>query len=202
SDVQVDQVAWRMMDNDIAVIKIDAFSGNAPELFDFAVKESLEGGAKGLIIDLRGNGGGGLDVVKKICNRILPKGVMMESRTRAGTATKYELDGKQAIDIPLVALINGGTASAAEVMAAAMRDLAGGKLVGEKTFGKGIMQEFYPFDGGAQFKYTSQEWFTSKGDNIHGNGLTPDYIVELPESVIYLTDENDIQLKKALDILK
>ncbi|MCL2434450.1 MAG: S41 family peptidase [Clostridia bacterium] len=200
-EVQVDQVSWRMMNETIAVIKIDAFSGNASELFDFAVTESIDDGAKGIIIDLRGNGGGGLDVVRKICNRILPKGVMMESRKRDGTATKYELDGKQMIEIPLVALVNGGTASAAEVMAAAMRDLAGAKLVGEKTFGKGIMQEFFSFDGGAQFKFTSQEWFTPKGDNIHGKGLTPDFVVELPENLVYLTDEKDTQLKKALEIL-
>nr|MDD6335042.1 S41 family peptidase [bacterium] len=203
--VQADQCEWRMLADSIGYIKLDSIDGNASTLFDKAIIQLTQDRAKGLIIDVRNNPGGGLDDVIAIADRFLPQGTVLTMKNKAGEETTYSCSGKHQLDLPVTILVNGYTASAAEVLACAVKELGGGTVVGTQTFGKGIAQSFYSFDDGAQLKITSEAWFSPNGNAIHGEGLLPDVIVDLPEELkknpAALNDETDTQLQKAIEVL-
>ena len=182
-------------------IQIKEFDSVTTDQFREAYKQAKEADMKGLIIDLRGNPGGNLDVVVNICREILPKGLIVYTEDKYGKRDEYSCDGDNEIDVPLVVLIDGGSASASEIMAGAIKDYGIGTLIGTKTYGKGIVQSILPLTDGSAVKITTSKYYTPNGNNIHKIGIEPDEEVQF-DSDKYLEDETDNQLDYALDYLK
>lgn len=205
-EIETPTVQSKMLEKEkIGYIRISGFEGVTAEQFKSALEELEQKGEKGLIIDLRGNGGGRLDAVVDMLDRMLPKGVIVSTKTKEGKGEEYKSSGKEQFDKPLAVLINGNSASASEVFAGAIQDYGIGKLVGTTSFGKGIVQTVFKLDDGSAVKLTTSEYFTPKGRNIHGKGLKPDVEVELDEELakkINIKESDDNQLQKAIDVVK
>ena len=182
-------------------IKISEFDSITTGQFRDEYSKAKSAGMKGLIIDLRGNPGGNLDVVVDICRELLPKGLVVYTEDKYGERIEYDCNGKKEIDVPLVVLIDGGSASASEIMAGAIKDYGKGTLIGTKTYGKGIVQSILPLGDGSAVKITTSKYYTPKGNNIHKIGIEPDEEVVF-DADKYLEDETDNQLEYALDYLK
>lgn len=205
-EIETPTVQSKMLEKEkIGYIRIFGFEGVTAEQFKSALEELEQKGEKGLIIDLRGNGGGRLDAVVDMLDRMLPKGVIVSTKTKEGKGEEYKSSGKEQFDKPLAVLINGNSASASEVFAGAIQDYGIGKLVGTTSFGKGIVQTVFKLDDGSAVKLTTSEYFTPKGRNIHGKGLKPDVEVELDEELakkINIKESDDNQLQKAIDVVQ
>ncbi|MSS65031.1 S41 family peptidase [Velocimicrobium porci] len=205
-EIETPTVQSKMLEKEkIGYIRISGFEGVTAEQFKSALEELEQKGEKGLIIDLRGNGGGRLDAVVDMLDRMLPKGVIVSTKTKEGKGEEYKSSGKEQFDKPLAVLINGNSASASEVFAGAIQDYGIGKLVGTTSFGKGIVQTVFKLDDGSAVKLTTSEYFTPKGRNIHGKGLKPDVEVELDEELakkINIKESDDNQLQKAIDVVQ
>ena len=135
---------------------------------------------------------------------MLPKGVVVYSKNKKGEKQEYLAESDDSFDKPLVILVNGGSASASEVFCGAIQDAGKGKLLGTKTFGKGIVQGVFGLDDGSAIKMTTARYYTPKGRNIHGKGLVPDIELELKEKMQKLPEsgrEIDNQVKAAFDYL-
>ena len=190
---------------DLGYIGITQFNDNTYDEFTKALNNLKEKNVKGLIIDLRGNPGGTVDSVEKIANELLPEGTIVSAKNRDGQVVFDYKSDKEYVNLPMAVLINGGSASASEILAGAIRDFKMGTLIGEKSFGKGIVQSVFPFPDGSGLKITTSEYFTPSGENIHKKGIKPDIEVKLPENVKgigieYLNTDN--QLKKAIEVLE
>ncbi|MBN2585067.1 S41 family peptidase, partial [Patescibacteria group bacterium] len=182
--------------DDIAVLRINKFGSDTEQLFKKAVAKILSEGAKGIVLDMRNNPGGFLDVGVKIANEFLPGGMIVEERFRDGKATPFSADGSGKLkDLPVVVLVDGGSASAAEIVAGAIRDNQRGQLIGETTYGKGSVQEVEEFSDGSALRITVAHWFTPLGTSISEGGLKPDIVVKSGK-------EGDAQLDKAISELK
>ena len=196
-------VKSHILDDKIGYIKITSFDEITYDDFKADLSELLRRDVKGLIIDLRNNPGGLLDVCADIADELLGEGVIVYTETKDGER-EYLRSDKSQTKLPLVVLINGGSASASEILSGAVRDHNRGELIGTTTFGKGVVQRIRQFDDGSGIKLTISEYFTPNGDNIHGIGIEPDIVVELPEDiegigVEYIDD--DTQLLKAMEII-
>ncbi len=186
-------------------IKIASFRGNAAEYFDKAITFAKENSAEGLIIDLRENGGGELVLFEQMAELITPKGEIFYAMTRQGEKIEsYSVDDEY-YDVPISVIINGSSASASEAFAGALRDLADAKIVGTKSFGKGIMQKTFTLKNGGLFKLTVGKYYLPSGECIHETGITPEYEVGLSEELTQKfwlrNNSNDLQLKKAIEVL-
>ena len=202
SAIEVQSVAGKMLEDGIAYIAISGFKANTFDQFSKIYDELMNEGAKGLIIDVRNNPGGLLDVVNKIADKLLPEGNIVYTIDKEGNRTDYNSD-KESVNVPLVLLVNGNSASASEILAGAVQDSGTGELVGTQTFGKGLVQNIYTLPDGSALKITIQKYYTPNGVCIQGTGITPDYVVELPEEAgpVIIEDE-DTQLIKAVEVLK
>lgn len=173
--------------------------------FETAYQDLKNQGMKGLVIDLRYNPGGIIESTVGITDLFLGDGVVTYTKTKAGEVDYYKSDANKD-DIPIVLLINEGSASASEIMAGAMKDTKRATLIGTKTFGKGIVQKVQRFGtDGEGIKMTVSEYFTPNGINIHGVGIEPDIEIALPEDAVgygYEYYDTDNQLKKAVEVLK
>ncbi len=193
-------------DNKIAHLSFYSFASTAPfEFQQAATKILVTTGYKGIILDLRNNPGGFLEVSVDIAGWFLNTGDLVAieqfSETEQDKNTKFKANGLGALkNYPLVILVNQGTASAAEILAGALRDNRGIKLVGEKTFGKGSVQELINLDGGSSLKVTVAKWLTPKGMSISEHGLEPDYKVAITEEDT--AKNKDPQLDKAVEVLE
>lgn len=187
----------------IFVIKLHHFTENAAFEFRRAVKEFFENNSKKLILDLRNNPGGFLTISVDIASWFLPSGeTVARERFGDGSEDLYRSSGYKLFeDVPVVVLINEGSASASEIVAGALRDVKKVKLVGTKTFGKGSVQEVQPLQGGASLKITIAKWLTPGGEEINGTGLEPDVRVELPKTEEQ-DPKSDLILEKGIEILK
>ena len=194
-------IEYSEKENGIWYIKITEFDAITTSQFEEAINAARSADMKGLIIDLRGNPGGNLDVVVDICREILPKGLIVYTEDKYGNRNEYSCDGKHEIDVPMVVLIDGGSASASEIMAGAIKDYGVGTLIGTTTYGKGIVQSILPLGDGSAIKITTSKYFTPNGNNIHKIGIEPDEEVTF-DSEKYLEDETDNQLDYAMDYLK
>ncbi len=174
-DIVNKSLTWKMED-DIAVIEITQFGEDLEALFAEAVPEILLKKPRAMIIDLRNNGGGLLDTSVKLMNEFFDKKVLVTTKGRkVGETGDLESDnGGAFLDIPVVILVNKGTASASEIFAGAFQDYDRGVIIGEKTFGKGVVQNLIPLSGGATLKVTIAEWLTPKGRSINDDGISPD----------------------------
>jgi len=194
-------------DNSVGVIKITQFLQITPVQFMEAKSQLEAQGAKKLIVDLRYNGGGDKDAICEILDSLLPEGPILRIKESGGDIVTIAESDADYDDIPLVVVVNGSTASAAELFTAAMRDYGRAKIVGETTYGKGCMQTFLPLSDGSYFKVTSAMYYPPYSDNYDGIGITPDVEVALDEALqsknIYkITDEEDNQLEEAYKLIK
>jgi carboxyl-terminal processing protease len=176
--ITISSVDWETFDSSIGVIRISTFSGNTAQQLQTALNSLENQGTKALVLDLRNNGGGLLSAAVDVASKFLSEGFILTSKDSSGVETKYPATGDTtASAIPLVILVNGNTASAAEVVAGALQDQNRAILVGTKTFGKGSVTWMVPLTNGAGLNYTIARWFTPRGTLIEGNGLTPDLIM-------------------------
>lgn len=199
----VPSLKWEMKDGDIAYIKLYQFSEKAGYDFKKASLEILESPAKKIILDLRNNPGGYLEISKDIASLFLEKGSLVATEDFGGKieSKKYIADGNDIFSgFPMVVLINQGSASASEILAGALRDNREIKLIGETSFGKGSVQEIQNLNGGSSLKVTVAKWLTPKGQSISDHGLVPDIEVEITDEDYQ--NNKDPQLDKALEILE
>ncbi len=194
-----------MIDGNIAYIKLKMFDENISKNFISQVNKFVNDGAKSLIIDVRDNPGGLYKEVVELADRILPKGTIVYTEDRNGKKEIEPSDDK-ALDIPIVVLTNGNSASASEILAGAIKDFKKGTLIGTKTFGKGLVQSTYGFGDGTGLKVTIARYFTPAGICIQGDGIKPDIEVKLDDkykdtSVSAIPREDDLQLQKAIEVL-
>lgn len=194
--IEAPTVQHEMLKNNIGYIRITEFDDVTTDQFTQALAAVKGKDAKGLILDLRGNPGGSLSVVVDIARALLPKGLIVYTEDKYGEREEYACDGKKELNIPLVVLVNGNSASASEILAGAVKDYNKGVLVGETTFGKGIVQRVLPLTDGTALKLTISAYYTPKGNNIHGVGVEPDVTCEFDYDKYY-EDGVDNQLEKA-----
>ena len=221
-----------LLDNKIGYVRLTQFGERTSAELDAALKKMRERGMQSLILDLRGNPGGLLDQAVEVCERFLPRGQLVVSTEGRSTLKNSErkVTGRSGEfrDIPLAVLVNYGSASASEIVSGCLQDCAAlGKctaiIIGEKTFGKGSVQEIMPLDGGAALRLTTSKYYTPSHKVIHEHGITPDIVVPMtdeeerlsrlrvtpggPESVEESERElvrqaRDPQLERAVDVLK
>jgi carboxyl-terminal processing protease len=200
--IEVPSLKWELMEDDIAYIKLYQFSKKA--LFDFteAVFEISDSPAKKVILDLRNNPGGLLTVAQDIAGWFLEKGdiVVIEDFSDREDIEYKAYGNGVFLDYKIVVLINEGSASGSEILAGALRDNRDILLIGEKSFGKGSVQELDELRGGSSLKITIAKWLTPKGEFITDTGLEPDVKVEM--SIEDYNEERDPQLNKAVEIIK
>ncbi|MFZ7101321.1 MAG: S41 family peptidase [Peptococcaceae bacterium] len=187
---------------DIAYLRILMFASNTDEALTEELKKLQDQGFKAIIIDLRDNPGGDLHTVVDIARHFIPKGPIVHIVNNKDQTESLEASGDN-IKVPIAALINGGSASASEILAGAIKDTGAGTLIGTKTFGKGIVQSIFFLDEGAGLKLTTAKYLTPNKNDIHHKGIEPDIEVELPE---YVPGQREIppdtQLLKAIDVLE
>ncbi len=200
-EIIIPTVGYEMLDNNIGYIEVSSFDEVTADQFIDAVNDLEKQGEKGLIIDLRNNGGGLVDACVKMLDRMLPAGKIVSTRTKSGKGETYNSSDRESFDKPLAVLINENSASASEVFIGAIRDYDMGVLVGTKSYGKGIIQSIFDLRDGTAVKFTTAEYFSPKGNNIHGTGFVPDIEVELDDEVKYMISipiEKDNQLQAAI----
>jgi carboxyl-terminal processing protease len=180
-EIPLQSVFVHSVEDGAAVIQISRFSQTTVDEFDKALKEVQAKGAKGLIIDLRQNPGGLLNAVFAISEKFVPKGkLVVQVKYRDGSIREYRSQADP-LDLPVVLLVDQGSASASEIMAGALKESAGVPLVGVTTFGKGTVQTTLPYPDGTSLKFTTAQWLTPEGHHIHKQGVAPDIEVKLPD---------------------
>lgn len=205
--ITVDHVASKMLDNQIAYIQIDSFDSGVEEAFKEQITQLKNDGAKSIIIDLRSNGGGIVDEATGIAELFVKKGetiLITKGKNEEEKTTKSKKD-PIITDMPVVVLVNEGTASASEILAAALKEQYGAKIVGKTTYGKGVIQTLYTLTDGSGLKITTDEYFTPNHNKIHKVGIKPDIEVDLTKDSqgYYETSmEKDAQIQKAIEELK
>lgn len=188
------------MKGDVAYIRISNFDQKTGQEFEEHLEKMKKRMPKGIIIDLRDNPGGLLDQVKIVADNILGESTIVYTMDRKGKKRYLKSGTRGQLDIPLVVLVNGGSASASEILAGAVRDNKAGTLVGTTTFGKGLVQSVVELDDHSGYTLTTAQYFTPSGEYIHKKGITPDVVVEMPREDEGI-EEKDIQLQKALAII-
>ncbi|MDE7121700.1 MAG: S41 family peptidase [Oscillospiraceae bacterium] len=193
-----------MLAGQIGYIQITNFRENTVEQFLSVLEELKNAGAKGFIFDVRDNGGGLLNSLEKMVDPLLPEGVIATATYHGGRTETVVKSDPEELNLPMVVLVNGNSASAAELFSASLRDFKQAKLVGTQTYGKGVMQVTARTDDGGGLSLTVATYQTSRSACYQGVGLEPDVIVELPEGfTIGLSDrEEDTQLMAAMELIK
>lgn len=203
--VEIKTVAYEMLDDSVGLITISEFDKVTAQQFKEAYAQLETLGMKGLVIDIRSNPGGLLNVVVDMLDEILPDGLIVYTEDKYGNRQEYNGSNPDVIDVPLAVLVNGESASASEIFAGAVQDYGAGTIIGTQTFGKGIVQTIRRMSDGSAIKYTMAKYFTPKGQDIHGHGVTPDIVEELSDEFNNLTeydDSKDNQLQKAIEVIK
>ncbi|BDR76682.1 S41 family peptidase [Clostridium tetani] len=205
SKINLKTVAGQMLDEDVALVQVTMFDENTAKNFKSELDKLKSQGMKGLVLDLRGNPGGVLDECVDMVSNFVPKGkTIVSTMDKYKSERKYKSKGGNYVGLPLVVLTNEGSASASEIFAGAIRDYKIGTLVGEKTFGKGLVQTLYETGEGTALKITISKYYTPNGENINKIGIKPDVEVKYPEELLkkpYNRNE-DPQFKKALEVVK
>ena len=203
-EIKIETVTWRMLTSDTGVVKISEFTPNTPEEFKIAIQNLTVNGAERFIFDVRNNPGGNLTGVTATLDFLLPAGDVIIINDKNGTQRSITSDTTE-FSAPMAVLVNGNTASAAELFTAALRDYDKAEIVGETTYGKGSMQEIVRLPNGGAASVSVSTYLPPSGVSYDGEGIRPDYPVELPEDVASkyyrMTDEEDTQLQKALEIV-
>ena len=202
--IEVETVRSDVLANNIGYIRISQFDRVTYEQFVSAYERLLDQNINGLILDLRNNPGGLLDVVNNITNMLVPEGIITYTEDAQGRRV-YVPSDERYIEIPLIVLVNGNSASASEVLSGAVLDTGVGELLGTTTFGKGLVQNIFPLRDGSAVKVTVQRYYTPSGRSIHGEGITPNHYVEmdveLTNNLMRISQEEDVQLQEAISIM-
>lgn len=196
-EVEVQTVSYAMTDDSIGYVAVSQFESVTAKQFRAAIEDLRSQGAKGIVIDIRNNPGGLLTTVVNMLKYILPNGLIVYTEDKAGNRKEYSDNDNEELDIPLAVLVNGNSASASEIFAGAIQDYGKGVIVGTQTYGKGIVQTLKPLTDGSAIKFTIAKYFTPKGQDIHGNGVTPDVVVEYDKNA-----DEDTQFNAAIESLK
>jgi len=199
ASIEIQVVESKMLEDGIAYVALAEFDASATEKLQEALKELLAQKPKALVFDLRGNPGGWLDQAIKVSDLFLDKGLVAIERDSSGGEQKfYSYDGDLGEDIPMVILVDRGSASASEIVAGAMQDRGRAILIGQKTLGKGSVQRPNDLEDGSQLRITIARWFTPNDQSIHGEGLTPDVEQDFPTDT---PTGEDPQLDRAIEYL-
>lgn len=191
--VEAKTVSYTLLDNNIGYLSISQFEEVTTKQFKAAVEDLQSQGMKGLVIDIRNNPGGLLDTVVGMLKYMLPDGLIVYTEDKQGNRKEYKGQDNDEFNLPLAVIVNGNSASASEIFAGAIQDYGKGTIIGTQTYGKGIVQTVKPLTDGSAIKFTIAKYFTPKGQDIHGKGVTPDMVVE------YDTDADvDTQLDAAI----
>lgn len=196
----------KMLDNNIGYIQVTQFYDNTSKEFKAAIDNFESQNVSGLIIDVRDNPGGLVTAVTDMCDYLMDGGTIVTTKDKNGTLlAEYTASKDHKIQVPMVVLTNGNSASASEIFSGAMQDTGLAKLVGTQTFGKGIVQSVIPLSDGTAIKITIAKYFTPNGTDIHKIGIKPDYEVELADgrtNAVNLEYEDDLQLHKAEEVIQ
>ncbi len=202
--VKMDTVEFEMLDNNIGYIYISEFDTVTTEQFLEALDELEAQKMTSLIMDLRDNPGGDYDTVVAMCDRVLPKGPIITTEDKNGGIETEFSDEENKLTLPMAVLINGYSASAAEVFTAAIQDYKLATIIGEQSYGKGVVQSIFRMPDGTGMKFTTMNYYTPSGRSIDGVGITPDIVVTIPDEAYEdgeITREEDTQLLKAIEVL-
>lgn len=205
-DVRVDTVDESIKEVDgkkIGYIHIKSFDDVTKEDFDKSYKKLKDGGIEGLVLDLRNNPGGSLDVCLDIADKFLDEGTIVTTKDKKGNVVTEESDAEMD-DIPMTVLVNENSASASEILSGALKDRKRAKVIGQKTFGKGIVQKLFPLNDGSGAKITISEYHTPSGAKINKVGVSPDIEATNDNPDLEIKEENldkDSQYQKALEEL-
>lgn len=196
-EIEIPVVEYELMGGDIGYIRLTDWTEDADEKIAAALRDLEEQGTRGLIVDLRSNPGGYMEPAIRAADLFLRDGVIVSSRGRiAGSSNEYDAEGEVDWDLPVVILVNRGTASSSEIFAAALADNDRALLVGETTFGKGSIQKLFRQEDGTAVRLTIARYYTPDGSSIDDEGIEPDFSVKNP-----VVGEEDLQLQKAVEIL-
>ena len=205
-NIKVNPVEGKILENNIGYIQFASFDETTYEDFKAKYEELKNQGITSLIIDLRNNGGGLVDQATDIADLFVEKDTpLLYEVDKDGNEEVIKAENDVTINIPTIILTNENTASASEILAGALKDLGKAKIVGTKTYGKGIIQQIIPLSDGSGIKITTEEYQTPNRNKIHEVGIEPDETVELPETVTNVLDvseDQDTQLQKAIELLK
>ena len=204
SNVELPSVFGEMLDENTGYIQITEFKGVTVEQYEEVFADLKEQGMERLVVDLRDNPGGLLNVVCDILRDILPEGLIVYTEDKNGNRSEETRDGKNPLDMPLAVLVNGNSASASEIFAGAVKDYGLGTIVGTTTYGKGVVQSIRQLSDGSAVKLTIANYYTPKGNSINKTGIRPDVEVELSPELLNqeeITHEEDNQLQAALNSL-
>jgi len=199
--IVVKSVQWDTKDIDgkkYSVVKINQFGDDTDSLFEQYVNEVVKNKPDGIIIDLRNNPGGYLETSVNLASYFLDGGVVVSEKDRSGQQKEYKVTKKARLkDFKTVVLVNNGSASASEIFAGALQDRKSAEIIGEKSFGKGSVQELIELSDGSAVKITVAKWLTPNGRAINGDGITPDIVLTASEDI-----KDDNQLNRAVEFLK
>lgn len=200
-DVDAETVTSKVLEDGIGYLQITEFDTVTTDQFTEQLQNLYDQDIKALILDLRDNPGGDVDVVTAVADHIIPEGLIFYMEDRDGNQTSYSTDDEFEIQIPLAVLVNGNSASASEILTGAIQDSGCGTVIGTQTYGKGVVQTVYQLLDGTAVKLTVADYYTRGGNNINKVGITPDIEVEL-DAEAYLEDGSDNQLQTAIETLQ
>lgn len=198
--INVETVKYKVLENQIGYISISEFDSVTGAQFAKALKQLQKKNIGGLVVDLRNNPGGSLSTVCDILDSILPKGLIVYTKDKNGKKEEYTSDEKHRLNLPMSVLVNGQSASASEIFAGAVQDYGKAEIIGTQTYGKGVVQNLFDLKDGTCVKLTTSEYFTPKGRNIDGKGITPDVKIEYKYNA--KDPKADNQLDKAVSVVK
>lgn len=198
--INVETVKYKVLENQIGYISISEFDSVTGAQFAKALKQLQKKNIEGLVVDLRNNPGGSLSTVCDILDSILPKGLIVYTKDKNGKKEEYTSDEKYRLNLPMSVLVNGQSASASEIFAGAVQDYGKAEIIGTQTYGKGVVQNLFDLKDGTCVKLTTSEYFTPKGRNIDGKGITPDVKIEYKYNA--KDPKADNQLDKAVFVVK
>ena len=204
-EVQIPTVEYEMLDNQIGYIRLVEFDEVTADQFKEALEDLENQNMEKLIIDVRNNPGGVLQVVCDMLDQLLPEGMIIYTEDKNGNRKEYTSDEEHQFTKPLAVLANENSASASEIFAGAIQDYGIGTIVGTTTFGKGIVQRTFYLSDGTGVKLTVAKYYKPKGHDIHKKGITPDVEIELDEELknqSSISHEEDNQLQKAIEVLQ
>lgn len=198
--INVETVKYKVLENQIGYISISEFDSVTGAQFAKALKQLQKKNIEGLVVDLRNNPGGSLSTVCDILDSILPKGLIVYTKDKNGKKEEYTSDEKHRLNLPMSVLVNGQSASASEIFAGAVQDYGKAEIIGTQTYGKGVVQNLFDLKDGTCVKLTTSEYFTPKGRNIDGKGITPDVKIEYKYNA--KDPKADNQFDKAVSVVK
>lgn len=203
-DIPIETVYAEMDKNKIAHIQVTSFSEHTAEEFQKAIADMQKKGMKGMVLDLRQNPGGLLDQAITMADMFVPEGKNIVQVESGGEKEAFKAEGGEKLSLPMTVLIDSGSASASEILAAALNESADIPLVGEKSFGKGTVQSAEDFTDKSNLKLTTAKWLTPNGTWIHKKGITPDAAVALPEyaNLTYINPESKLKLEMLSEEVK